>query len=224
MGDHACSSTGSWSRPRAAARSTTSTRPPRRCSAGRRRHRRPTCEPRDRRAPGGRSTRPTGRPTRRSARRACASSRRRSRPSRRSCAPSWSPRSAARCCHLRPPARRAAARGAPLAGRDDRRVPVVRGRSAPRTRSASASRPSGRCGRSRSASSASSCPWNFPIEIILNKLGPVLAMGNTCRAQARARHAVERDPHRAADRREDRHPARRGQHRDVGRTTSSARC
>ena len=23
-------------------------------------------------------------------------------------------------------------------------------------------------------------PWNFPIEIILNKLGPVLAMGNTC--------------------------------------------
>jgi len=23
-------------------------------------------------------------------------------------------------------------------------------------------------------------PWNFPIEIILNKLGPILAMGNTC--------------------------------------------
>ena len=23
-------------------------------------------------------------------------------------------------------------------------------------------------------------PWNFPVEIILNKLGPVLAMGNTC--------------------------------------------
>ena len=23
-------------------------------------------------------------------------------------------------------------------------------------------------------------PWNFPMEIILNKLGPVLAMGNTC--------------------------------------------
>src|SRR5205814_23811 len=23
-------------------------------------------------------------------------------------------------------------------------------------------------------------PWNFPLEIILNKLGPVLAMGNTC--------------------------------------------
>lgn len=23
-------------------------------------------------------------------------------------------------------------------------------------------------------------PWNFPLEITLNKLGPVLAMGNTC--------------------------------------------
>jgi aldehyde dehydrogenase (NAD+) len=23
-------------------------------------------------------------------------------------------------------------------------------------------------------------PWNFPVEITLNKLGPVLAMGNTC--------------------------------------------
>ena len=23
-------------------------------------------------------------------------------------------------------------------------------------------------------------PWNFPMEILLNKLGPVLAMGNTC--------------------------------------------
>src|SRR3954447_25148885 len=23
-------------------------------------------------------------------------------------------------------------------------------------------------------------PWNFPVEIILNKLGPILAMGNTC--------------------------------------------
>ena len=23
-------------------------------------------------------------------------------------------------------------------------------------------------------------PWNFPVEILLNKLGPVLAMGNTC--------------------------------------------
>ena len=23
-------------------------------------------------------------------------------------------------------------------------------------------------------------PWNFPVEILLNKIGPVLAMGNTC--------------------------------------------
>jgi aldehyde dehydrogenase (NAD+) len=24
------------------------------------------------------------------------------------------------------------------------------------------------------------CPWNFPVEILLNKLGPILATGNTC--------------------------------------------
>ena len=58
-------------------------------------------------------------------------------------------------------------------------------------------------------------PWNYPVEIILNKLGP-LAMGNT-RVPAGAGHAVERHPHRAARGRAHRHPGRRRQRRDVER-------
>ena len=41
--------------------------------------------------------------------------------------------------------------------------------------------------------------------------------GQHLRAQAGARHAVERHPHRPPDRRADRHPARRRQHRHVER-------
>ena len=60
-------------------------------------------------------------------------------------------------------------------------------------------------------------PWNFPIEIILNKLGPVLAMGNTCVLKPAPDTPVERHPARPPHRREDRHPARRRQHRAVVR-------
>ena len=48
--------------------------------------------------------------------------------------------------------------------------------------------------------------------------------GQHVRAQAGARHAVERHPPRPAHRREDRHPAGRRQHRASSATTSSARC
>ena len=48
--------------------------------------------------------------------------------------------------------------------------------------------------------------------------------GQHVRAQAGARHAVERHPPRPAHRRADRHPAGRRQHRRVAATTSSARC
>ena len=59
--------------------------------------------------------------------------------------------------HLRAPARRPAPGGAALAGRADRDLPVDARRSAPRTPSAWAGRPSARCGGRPSASSASSC-------------------------------------------------------------------
>ncbi|MEZ5168574.1 MAG: aldehyde dehydrogenase family protein [Acidimicrobiales bacterium] len=55
-------------------------------------------------------------------------------------------------------------------------------------------------------------PWNFPIEITLNKLGPILAMGNTCVLKP-ARHVGHGPAPRPAHRREDRHPGRRRQHR-----------
>ena len=71
----------------------------------------------------------------------------------------------------------AAGRRVPLAGEDDRRVRV--GAAAARQhpdRHAVAPRWSG---RSRSASSGAIVPWNFPFEITTNKLGPILATGNT---------------------------------------------
>ena len=40
-------------------------------------------------------------------------------------------------------------------------------------------------------------PWNYPLEVTLNKLGPILATGNTVDPQAGARHALERHPARA---------------------------
>ena len=51
-------------------------------------------------------------------------------------------------------------------------------------------------------------PSNFPIEVILNKLGPALAAGNTVAAQTRPEHTVERDPAGQARRRAHRHSRR----------------
>ena len=173
-------STASSSTPRAAPRSTTSTRPPRRCSAPS-----PTAPP------------PTWRRAVAAARRAFdtdgvghrprpapgvprSSCRPPSRPSRRSCGPSWSPRSACPVLLTYGPQLDAPApRGAHLAGRDDRRVPVAaRARRRGRLRHGLPverevwKEPVGVVGVI--------VPWNFPVEITLNKLGPVLAMGNTC--------------------------------------------
>jgi aldehyde dehydrogenase (NAD+) len=50
-------------------------------------------------------------------------------------------------------------------------------------------------------------PSNFPIEVILNKLGPALASGNT----AGPEYAVERHPARPTHRRAHRHSGRSGQ-------------
>ena len=63
---------------------------------------------------------------------------------------------------------------------DDRRVPVVRARSAPRTPSAWAIETEREVWKEPKGVVGVVVPWNFPIEITLNKLGPILAMGNTC--------------------------------------------
>ena len=60
-------------------------------------------------------------------------------------------------------------------------------------------------------------PWNFPVEILLNKLGPVLAMGNTCVVKPAPGHAVQRRTHRPAPRRKDRDPTGDRQHRQQPR-------
>jgi hypothetical protein len=52
-------------------------------------------------------------------------------------------------------------------------------------------------------------PWNFPLEITLNKLGPVLAMGNQ-RHQAGSGHPMERRGRGPVDRRAHQHSARSG--------------
>ena len=57
-------------------------------------------------------------------------------------------------------------------------------------------------------------PWNFPFEVTINKLGQALATGNTVVLKPAPEHAVQRDPARPADRREDRHPSGCGQRRD----------
>ena len=59
-------------------------------------------------------------------------------------------------------------------------------------------------------------PWNFPFEIISNKVGQILATGNKG-AQASDGNPVECPALGPDHRREDRHPGRRVQHRpDVG--------
>ena len=69
-------------------------------------------------------------------------------------------------------------------------------------------------------------PSNFPIEVILNKLGPGAGHRQYRRAQARPEHPVERYPARPAHRRAHRHPGRRGERRadpvQRGRPESSA--
>ena len=66
-------------------------------------------------------------------------------------------------------------------------------------------------------------PWNFPLEVTLNKLGQALATGNTVILKPAPGHAVERHPARPPRRRADRLPGRRPQRRARRRTTSSAR-
>ena len=65
-------------------------------------------------------------------------------------------------------------RRAALPGEAHRRVPVG---SRPRRRDSTSGRPdrTRRSGRSRSASSAPITPWNFPFEVIINKVGQALA-------------------------------------------------
>ena len=67
-----------------------------------------------------------------------------------------------------------------LAGRADRLVRVGAGRSGRRTRSACGYESEREVWKEPIGVVGVIVPWNFPIEIILNKLGPVLAMGNTC--------------------------------------------
>ena len=97
----------------------------------------------------------------------------------RSCGPSWSPRSAARSSS--PTARSSTPRSREALTWPAEMIDSFPWRrdSAPRTRSGWARRerevwkePIGVVGVI--------VPWNFPVEITLNKLGPVLAMGNTC--------------------------------------------
>ncbi len=61
---------------------------------------------------------------------------------------------------------------------------------------------------------AAVAPSNFPIEVVLNKLGPALAAGNTVVLKPDPQHAVERHQAGADHRRAHRHPARRGQRGD----------
>ena len=56
-------------------------------------------------------------------------------------------------------------------------------------------------------------PSNFPIEVILNKLGPALATGNTVVLKPDPEHSLERDPTRPAHRRAHRHSRGCGERR-----------
>ena len=60
-------------------------------------------------------------------------------------------------------------------------------------------------------------PWNYPFEVSSQKIGQAPRHRQHRDPQAGARHAVERDAHRSARRREDRHPAGRLQRRHVVR-------
>ena len=183
--------------------------------AGRRRVRRPTCS-RPSPPPAGRSTRPTGRRTTRCASAASSSCRRRSRPSGRSCARSSSPRSARPACVTY-----TAQLDAPLD--DGLRYPAklidefawerdLPDGAAVRHRTADAQvwkEPMGVVG--------AIVPWNYPVRGHDQQDRPDPRHRQHDRAQAGARHAVERHPARPPRRREDRHPAGRVQRRHVVR-------
>ena len=173
-----CSSTASSSRPRRARRSTTSTRPPRRCSA-----RSPT--PRSRRHAPGHRRRPAG------VRRdrlvdeprvpqalPPAAAGRRSRPSRRASARSSSSRSAARACSptarssTHPLARR------PAAGRIEH-IDAFAWERRPRELADAGTERDRQVWKEPVGVVGAIVPWNFPFEVTLNKLGQALATGNT---------------------------------------------
>ena len=146
---------------------------------GRRRHRR-RHDGRHRRRPPRLRHHHAGPPTTPSASSACSSCRPPSSPSRRSCAPSWWPRSAARCSS--PTARSSTPRCARPS-----RWPAEQIDTFPWSRSLGPKDPFGMGSETEREVWKEPVgvvgvivPWNFPIEIILNKLGPVLAMGNTC--------------------------------------------
>ena len=60
-------------------------------------------------------------------------------------------------------------------------------------------------------------PWNFPFMLNLSKVDPGARGRQHRHPQARARHPVERDPHRPHRRRVHRHPARGAAGRHLGR-------
>ena len=181
---------------------------------GRRRVGRPRCSvpspPR-----GGPSTRPTGRRTARCASAASSSCRRRSRPSARSCARSSIAEVGTPAMrHVRGAARRAA-RGRPaLPGEDDRRVrvgarPPERQAFGMSSRRAVWKEPMGVVG--------AIVPWNYPFEVTINKIGQILATGNTTVLKPAPDTPWNATPPRPARRREDRHPGRCVQRGDVVR-------
>ena len=218
----ACSSTASSSRQRRASGSTTSTRPPRRCSA---------------RSP----TRPTS-----DMQRAIAAARRAFDETDWSTEPRAAqalPRAAAGGARGRA---RGAARGADRRGR---RAPACSPTARSSTRRSTTAlrypakmidefpweRDAARrrdvrhhaahavSGRSRSASSARSCRGTSRSRSRSTRSARSLATGQHDRAQAGARHAVERHPARPARRREDRHPGRACSTSSRRPTTSSAK-
>ncbi len=68
-------------------------------------------------------------------------------------------------------------------------------------------------------------PWNFPFMLNLSKIAPALAAGCTVILKPAPDTPYSRDVDRQARRRGDRHPGRRVQRRDVGRSgRRSATC
>ncbi|EUA51518.1 aldehyde dehydrogenase family protein [Mycobacterium xenopi 3993] len=154
---------------------TTSTRPLKKCSVCV-----PTPAPMTwrRRSPprAGHSTRPTGRPTASSVNTVFGNCITRCRRRKRTCAPSWSRRPAPCQLHLHRAVGLAAGRRGALARGVHHAIPMGANARSGR-QDGRALQPSGRQGTDGGGWAIT--PWNFPFEIISNKMGQILATGNT---------------------------------------------